>query len=53
MYVCILAFGIQRAMRMRRIGICSLSGSPVFSHVASQKTDFWGKKKLLNMKGVF
>jgi hypothetical protein len=38
------ALGIQHAMRMRRIVICGLPGSTIFSHLISQTAQFSGKK---------
>jgi len=45
-WVCVfLAFGTQRAMRMRRIVICGLSGCKTFFHIISQtkrfKKNYW------------
>jgi len=42
-----VAFGIQRAMRMRRIVICGRSGSTVFFHVVSKIYDFFLKKDVI------
>jgi hypothetical protein len=44
--------GVQHAMRMRHIVICSLPGSAVFFRNTSQKARFL-EKKLLILKYVF
>jgi hypothetical protein len=46
------ALGSQRAMRMRRIAVCDLSGSTEFFRIFDKRYDF-RKKKLLNKKHVF
>jgi hypothetical protein len=44
--------GIQHAMRMRHIFVCSLPGWTVFVRISHKRYDF-RKKKLLNLKYVF
>jgi len=40
-----VALRIQRAMRMRHIGICGLPHSKIFFHIISQTTRFYFKRK--------
>ena len=50
--VCV-ALCIEHAMRMPHRAICGLTCSTKFSHFLSQTAQFWGKKRLLNIKYIF
>ena len=51
--VCVVALGIQHAMRIRHVVVCGLSGSTLFLHIVSYSARFSGGGDLLNIKGVF
>jgi len=48
-----LGLGIQRAMRIRHIAICGLSGCAIFFHIITQTARFSVKKQVIEYKMCF